>query len=64
MASSPDLPKPKTVRMPTADDPNADKARMAFRRRASERTGRRSTIMSESLKDMTGSTGKYLGGGT
>jgi len=69
MGGSPDIPEqkipaPKVVRLPTQEDPNADKQRLAWRKRREAAAGRRSTIMSESLRDMTGSTGRYLGGGT
>lgn len=54
-------PDPKPVRMPTVDDPNAEKAASRFRAAALRRKGRRSTIMSDNLRDITGSSGKSLG---
>jgi hypothetical protein len=54
-------PKVKVERMPVAEDPNADQAAARFREAAAQRRGRRSTIMTEALKEATGSSGQRLG---
>jgi hypothetical protein len=51
-------PPPKPVRMPTE---NQKEAGLLQRRRLAARKGRRSTILSSSLKDTTGSSGQSLG---
>ena len=56
-----ETPKVKVERMPVAEDPNADQAAARFRQAAADRRGRRSTIMTDALKDMTGSSGQRLG---
>lgn len=56
-----EAPKVKVERMPVAEDPNADQAAKRFREAAAQRQGRRSTIMTDALKDMTGSSGQRLG---
>lgn len=55
----PEMPAIKPVRMPTAEDPN--KALARFRQAAMQRKGRQSTIMTDMLRDATGSSGKTLG---
>lgn len=59
--STPKMPTPKVVRMPTTTDPNAEKAAARYRNAAMLRKGRRSTILSDSLQEMTGSSGQSLG---
>lgn len=54
-------PDPKPVRMPTVDDPNAEKAASRFRSAALRRKGRRASILSDNLKEVTGSSGASLG---
>jgi hypothetical protein len=56
-----EMPKVKVERMPVANDPNADQAASRFREAAAARKGRRSTIMTDALKEMTGSSGQRLG---
>lgn len=56
-----EAPKVKVERMPVAEDPNADQAAARFRAEAAARKGRRSTIMTDALKEMTGSSGQRLG---
>lgn len=56
-----EAPKVKVERMPVAEDPNADQAAARFRAEAAQRKGRRSTIMTDALKEMTGSSGQRLG---
>jgi hypothetical protein len=58
---TPEMPKVKVERMPVAEDPNADQAAARFRDAAAARRGRRSTIMTDALKEMTGSSGQRLG---
>jgi hypothetical protein len=55
-------PEPKVVRMPTVDDPNAEKAASRFRKAAMSRKGRRSSILTDNLREATGSSGSSLGG--
>lgn len=54
-------PPPKPVRMPTLNDPNAEKAAQRFRQDAFRRKGRQSTIMTDMLRDAAGSSGQTLG---
>jgi hypothetical protein len=54
-------PPPPAVRMPTATDPSVLAAGRRARAEAYKRTGRLSTILSDSLQSTTGSSGK-LGG--
>lgn len=54
-------PPVKPQRMPVAQDPNADQAASRFRNAAAARRGRRSTILTDTLKEMTGSSGQRLG---
>lgn len=56
-----ETPKVKVERMPVAEDPNASQAAARFRDAAAARKGRRSTIMTDALKDATGSSGQRLG---
>lgn len=58
---TPEMPTIKPVRMPTVNDPNADKAAERFRADALRRKGRQSTIMTDALRDATGSSGQSLG---
>jgi hypothetical protein len=60
---TPSIPAPKVVRMPVENDRNASKQAARYRSQRYASKGRRSTIMSESLKEMTGSSGRTLGGG-
>jgi len=62
-AKTPDIPKPTVTRMPVAEDPNAKKAAEEYRNRRMEAATRRSTILSENLRSMTGSSGGNLGAG-
>lgn len=57
----PKMPEIKPVRMPTMNDPNAEKAAQRFRQEAFRRKGRQSTIMTDMLRDATGSSGQTLG---
>lgn len=56
-----EAPKVKVQRMPVAEDPNASQAAQRYRAEAAQRKGRRSTILSDQLKEMTGSSGQRLG---
>lgn len=51
-------PPPKVVRMPAARDATLFAARARARQQALRRSGRLSTILSDSLKTVTGSSGK------
>jgi hypothetical protein len=57
----PEMPKPRPVRMPIGDDPNAQKAAERYRKAAGRRKGRQSTILTSALREMTGSSGDRLG---
>lgn len=54
-------PEPEVVRMPTVEDPNAEKAASRYRAAALKRKGRRASILSDNLKEVTGSSGDNLG---
>lgn len=58
----PELPKPTPVRMPTADDPDLLAAATRRREAMMRRSGRMSTILSDNLREVTGSSGQKLGG--
>jgi hypothetical protein len=55
------IPDPKVVRMPTTEDPNAERASAKYRAAAAKRRGRRASILTENLQSMTGSSGQKLG---
>jgi hypothetical protein len=57
----PEMPKPRAVRAPIGDDPNAEKAAQRYRKAAMQRKGRQSTILTSALRDITGSSGDRLG---
>ena len=59
--SSKPPPPPPVVRMPVATDPSILAAGERARAEARKRSGRLSTILSDSLQSVTGSSGK-LGG--
>lgn len=52
---------PRVVRLPTQDDPSVLAAAQRTRRNALNRTGRRSTILTDQTKSTTGSSGQKLG---
>lgn len=52
---------PRTIRMPTENDPEALAAAQRTRQRAMSRTGRLSTILTDQTKSTTGSSGQKLG---
>lgn len=52
---------PKTIRMPTQDDPDVLAAVQRNRAAALSRTGRLSTILTDQTKATTGGTGQKLG---
>lgn len=52
---------PKPVRAPTETDPDVLAAGQRARQFALNRTGRQSTIMTDNLRDTTGSDGRTLG---
>ena len=54
-------PTPKTVRMPTATDPDILAAAQRTRAAALQRKGRLSTILTDQTKSITGSSGLKLG---
>lgn len=54
-------PEPKVVRMPTTEDPNAEKAASRYRQAAAQRKGRRASILTDTLRNLTGSSGEKLG---
>jgi hypothetical protein len=59
---SPKLPPPpKPVRMPTEMDPEVQAAAERARAGAFRRAGRLSTIMTDSTRETTGSSGTKLG---
>ncbi len=61
---SPKIPKPeavKPVRMPTEQDPNVLAAAQRTRENVMKRMGRQSTIMTDSTRATTGSSGAKLG---
>lgn len=57
----PELPKPTPVRMPVADDPALLEAAQRRRESMMRRAGRMSTILSDNLREVTGSSGTKLG---
>jgi hypothetical protein len=52
---------PRTLRMPTQDDPDVLAAQQRVRQAALMRTGRLSTILTDQTKSTTGSSGQKLG---
>lgn len=52
---------PRTVRMPTEQDPNVLAAAQRTREAALRRSGRLSTIMTDATQRTTGSSGRKLG---
>lgn len=52
---------PRTIRMPTQDDPDVLAAAQRTRAAAMSRTGRLSTILTDQTKATTGGTGQKLG---
>lgn len=64
MFKAPQMPKvaaPKTVRMPTATDPEVIAAATRTRAAAQQRQGRLSTILTDSTRSSAGSSGQSLG---
>jgi hypothetical protein len=64
MFKQPAMPKiepPKTVRMPTATDPEVIAAATRTRSAALQRQGRQSTIMTDMTRTASGSSGQKLG---
>jgi hypothetical protein len=55
------LPEPKPVRMPTMADPSLLEAAQRRREEILRRKGRMSTILSDNLRESTGSSGQKLG---
>jgi hypothetical protein len=59
---SPKAPEaPKPVRMPTATDPDVEAASRRTRESALKRKGRQSTILTDQLGSVVGSSGQKLG---
>lgn len=54
-------PVPRITRMPTETDPSILEAAQRTRKKALERTGRLSTIMTDQTRDVVGSSGQSLG---
>ena len=52
---------PRTIRMPTQDDPDVLAAAQRTRAAAMSRTGRLSTILTDQTKATTGTPGQKLG---
>jgi hypothetical protein len=57
----PEPTSPKTIRMPTQDDPDVLAAAQRTRQAALARTGRLSTILTDQTKATTGGTSQKLG---
>ncbi len=57
----PKIEKPKVVRMPNQNDPEILAAGDRAKRAARSRTGRQSTILTDALRGITGSSGQSLG---
>jgi hypothetical protein len=55
------MPDPVVTRMPTEGDTSVLDSARRQRMSAARRKGRQSTIMTDNLSGMTGSSGKYLG---
>ena len=55
-------PAPKVTRMPAENDPSIVEAAQRTRKAAMARSGRLSTIMTDSTRDVVGSSGSKLGG--
>ena len=61
-APAPEAPAaPRVTRMPTETDPSIVTAAQRTRKAALARTGRLSTIMTDSTSDTVGSSGRTLG---
>ena len=56
-----EISNPRTIRMPTQDDPSIQAAAQRTRQSALQRRGRLSTIMTDTTKTATGSSGAKLG---
>lgn len=59
--TTPTLPTPQPVRMPRANDPSLMEAAQRRREEMKRRAGRMSTILSDNLREVTGSSGQKLG---
>jgi len=55
---SPRPPQPKPVRLPVQDSIAVEAARERARRSSQRRNGRLSTVLTDSLRSLTGSLGK------
>lgn len=56
-----DVSIPKTIRMPTEQDPDVLAAAQRTKNAALQRSGRLSTILTDQTKQTTGSSGTKLG---